>query len=103
MNVMESLGYLLREPDWVREHVFFPGRKWRFDWANLKLKIAIEYEGGIWMASKSRHTSGTGYAGDVEKYNQAQCSGWRVFRFTSESSDLWIVGELQEEIRKANK
>ena len=29
-----------------------------------------------------RHTSGTGFENDLEKMNEAQALGWRVFRFT---------------------
>ena len=65
---------------WVTEHKFHLTRKWRFDYANVEKKIAIEIEGGVWVAG--RHTRGKGYINDLEKYNQAQLLGWRVFRYT---------------------
>lgn len=62
------------------QYKFHPTRKFRFDFAILEHKIAIEYEGGTW--SKSRHTSGAGYARDVEKYRLALLLGWKVLRYT---------------------
>ena len=63
------------------EYKFHPERNWRFDWAIPALKIAIEYEGGIFM-QKSGHTSANGMTKDAEKYNSAQELGWIVIRFT---------------------
>jgi very-short-patch-repair endonuclease len=64
------------------EYQFNPERKWRFDWAIPSLKIAIEYEGGIFM-EKSGHTSARGMTKDADKYNSAQALGWIVLRFTA--------------------
>lgn len=63
------------------EYQFNPDRKWRFDWAIPALKLAVEYEGGIFM-DKSGHTSARGMTKDTEKYNSAQALGWVVLRFT---------------------
>lgn len=56
------------------------GRRWRFDFAIPKHKLAIEIEGGIWITG--RHNRGIGYIKDMEKYNHAALLGWRVLRFT---------------------
>jgi len=75
-------------PEPVAEFAFHPSRKWRFDYAWPELKIALEVEGGLWLArhgKKSRHFTGTGAAGDMEKYNQAALYGWRVVRSTPTS------------------
>lgn len=64
----------------VKEHIFHPTRKWRFDYAIVEHKIALEVEGGVWIGG--RHTRPQGFLGDVEKYNQAALLGWRVFRTT---------------------
>lgn len=64
----------------VSEYRFAPPRLWRFDFAWVDLKIAVEIEGGIW--SHGRHTRGSGFAKDMEKYNTATKLGWKVFRFT---------------------
>ncbi len=61
----------------VREHVFHPSRKWRFDYAFLGPKLAIEIEG------QGRHQTYVGFRGDCEKYNSAVLHGWRVLRFVA--------------------
>jgi very-short-patch-repair endonuclease len=65
----------------LREFTFCAGRRWRFDFAWADSKLAVEIEGGTW--SGGRHTSGAGYAKDLEKYNRAVLLGWRVLRFTT--------------------
>jgi very-short-patch-repair endonuclease len=62
------------------EFSFHPERRWRFDLALPERMIAVEIEGAIWV--QGRHTRGTGYLKDMEKYNEATRLGWRVFRFT---------------------
>lgn len=61
-----------------RELQFHPERKWRFDFAWPKHKIAVEVEGGIY--SRGRHLTPKGFINDCEKYNAAARRGWRVFR-----------------------
>jgi very-short-patch-repair endonuclease len=62
----------------VREHKFCESRRWKFDFAHVESKVAVEIEGGIWTGG--RHTRGSGYQKDCEKYNAAAAMGWRVFR-----------------------
>lgn len=64
----------------VGEHEFHPARAWRFDLAFVAEKVAVEFEGGVWTGG--RHTRGTGYSADIEKYNAASLMGWRVIRCT---------------------
>jgi very-short-patch-repair endonuclease len=65
-----------------REHRFSPTRRWRFDFAFPESKLAVEVEGGVWTAG--RHTRGTGFSKDCEKYAEAAVLGWRVIRVTTE-------------------
>ena len=65
---------------WTSEYQFADGRKWRFDLAAIDPMIAIEIEGGSY--SSGRHTRGTGFRGDMEKYNAAVLYGWRLLRYT---------------------
>lgn len=64
------------------EHVFHPERKWRFDFAWPEQRIALEIDGGVW--TQGRHTRGAGFLSDMEKLNEAQLLGWRVYRCTPE-------------------
>ena len=65
-----------------REYRFAPPRRWKFDFANPALMVALEVEGGTW--TRGRHCTGTGYAADCEKYSTAAVLGWRVLRFTTD-------------------
>ncbi len=76
---------------------FHPVRKWRFDFAHTKAKVAIEIEGGIWK--QSRHTKPAGYIKDCEKYNAATFDGWNVIRLPS----YWITTEILESIKELIK
>lgn len=67
--------------DYVVEHQFDNKRRYRFDWAIIDLKLAIEYEGIF--SDKSRHTSVNGFSNDCIKYNLAVSQGWRIFRYTA--------------------
>jgi very-short-patch-repair endonuclease len=58
-----------------REFEFCPGRKWRFDFAWPKIRLAVEIEGGV-------HRIKDRYQRDVEKYNTATLMEWRILRFT---------------------
>lgn len=65
----------------VRERLKKIGLKdWRFDYAYPEKKIAIEYEGGVYI--QGGHTRGGKYTDDCQKYNKAQFLGWKVFRIT---------------------
>lgn len=64
-----------------REYVFALPRKWRFDFANVDKKVAVEIEGGIW--NNGAHTRGAHFESDAEKYNMAAILGWRVLRFST--------------------
>lgn len=66
--------------DFVREYKFHPTRKWPFDFAILRYKLAIEIEGGGWI--RGRHHRPEGFEKDCIKYAEALLLGWRVFRFT---------------------
>lgn len=63
----------------VREHRFHLTRRWRFDFAWPDIKVAVEVEGGTWGGA-GRHTRGSGFMADCQKYNAATLAGWRVLR-----------------------
>lgn len=82
-------GYKLYE-----EYVFSTVRAYRFDFAIPDLKIACEYDGGIYQ-SKSGHRSKTGVQRDIEKGNLAISEGWRVLRFSA-LNYITITEELKK-------
>lgn len=76
---------LMELPMPEREYRFHPKRRWRFDFCWPGLMLAAEVEGAIWASG--RHTRGSGYQADAEKYNSAVLLGWRVLRFTDRMID----------------
>lgn len=78
-----NLGYLANSKslELLTEHRFDKNRMWRFDWCLPAVKIAIEYEGIF--SNKSRHTTISGFTGDIDKYNAATQAGWKVIRLTA--------------------
>ena len=78
------------------EYKFHPDRKWKFDFAWPHALIALEIEGGIWTGG--RHTRGTGFLRDMDKYNAAGLLGWRVFRTTPQQVKNGQALELVRQI-----
>lgn len=87
-------------PSLEREVKFHQTRKWRSDFAHIASKTIIEIEGGTW--SGGRHTRGSGYARDCEKYNVAQNLGWCVYRLTSEMITIKHIEPIIESIMGQN-
>ncbi len=84
--LFRSLCKRERVPEPVREHPFArPDRDWRFDFAWLEHRVALECDGGVWTGG--RHTRGKGFLGDMEKLNAAASRGWLVFRCTPQTLD----------------
>jgi very-short-patch-repair endonuclease len=84
-----------RLPTPLRQYRFDPNRKWTFDFAWPVALLAMEVEGGTWVAG--RHTRGAGFARDCEKYNRAAISGWAVLRVTTEMVEDGTALRLLEE------
>lgn len=83
-------------PPLQREVRFHPTRRWRFDFACTRCKIAYEIQGGLYQA-KSGHRSHDGVKRDAEKLNAAQLLGWRVFQITTYTmKDAEYMAELAQ-------
>ncbi len=86
----------------VREHKFAVGigRGWRFDFAFLDEKVAVEVEGLVVrringdLYCLGRHASITGFRGDCEKYAWAAILGWSVLRFEREQIKAGLAIDL---------
>ena len=84
-----------------REFTFARPRRWRFDFAWPETRVAVEIEGGVW--SRGRHTRGSGFAKDCEKYNAAVREGWFVLRYTPgmlEEDPAGVVGQILDVIER---
>lgn len=53
-------------------------KDWRFDFAWPNHKVAVEIDGGQWMAGGGRHNTDE----DRLKINTATTMGWKVLRFS---------------------
>ena len=84
----------MKQQGFTPEHIFMKDRKFRFDWAHTGLLIAIECDGGIWMAG--RHNRPTGFLSDLEKTNLAVLAGWAVLRVTPEMIKKGTAHQLVE-------
>jgi very-short-patch-repair endonuclease len=76
--VKQTLGV-----DAEAEYRFAPPRRWRFDYALVEQRVAIEVEGGVW--TRGRHTRGSGFVKDMEKYSEAAALGWLLIRTTPDN------------------
>ena len=92
------------------EHAFAKeshGRKWRFDFAWVEWRIAVEKEGIVYPERGSndhrlsgRHVSVTGFRNDVEKYAAAFTLGWAILRCLPEHIEsgqaaLWVAERVK--------
>lgn len=64
------------------EYRFCQDRGWRFDYCWPAIKVAVEFNGGIFM-QKSGHSNVKGLHRDSEKINRAIVEGWRVLQVTA--------------------
>ena len=61
-------------PEPVREYRILPDRRFRWDFCWPEEKVAVEVNGGRWIAGG--HSTGPGLKRDAEKANLAQLAGW---------------------------
>ena len=70
-------------PEPVREFLFNPERKWRYDFAFENEKLCIDLEGGMFLKGRTGHSSSTGINRDILKGNSAVLLGYRVLRYSA--------------------
>ena len=73
---LRTIGADLPAP--AQEYRFHATRRWRFDFAWPKQRVAVECDGGQWKARGGRHARDS----DREKLNAAAVDGWRVLRYS---------------------
>ena len=74
------------------EHQFAPDRRWRFDWAWVSSKVALEVQGGLW--TQGRHVRGKALMAEYEKLNEAAILGWRVLYCTPQDVETGSIFPL---------
>ncbi len=79
---------------WIKELRFDSVRKFKFDYGHLRLKIAVEMEGGIYTGTG--HAKTGRYLKDMEKYNMAALRGWLILRYAYGQED-----KITHDVRKA--
>ena len=94
-----ALWQSLDGPALEREFRFHDIRKFRFDFAHLASKTAIECEGGSYKG-KGRHFSVTGFTNDAIKYNLATLAGWSVFRLPGQLVNMENIGPIAERTKR---
>lgn len=79
-------------PEPTCEYMFHETRKWRIDYyfeVGSK-RIALEVEGGVWTGG--RHTRGSGFVKDIEKYNELSAYG--IYLIRCQPKDLCTMSTI---------
>lgn len=78
----EALAWQLRAEGvaFEREYRFHESRLWRLDFWFADAKLAVELDGGGWVAG--RHGTGMGIERDCEKSSHVAMAGYRLMRVT---------------------
>ena len=83
-------------PEPEAEFRFHPYRRWKLDFVWLawsgRRPVALEIEGGAWTGG--RHTRGSGFVKDMEKYNEAALHGYLLLRCTPQQLRNFDVAPL---------
>lgn len=83
-----------------RELTFAPKRRFRFDFAWPKKKLAVEINGGIWLR-RGGHSTGKGIENDLRKLQLARSLGWTVFSYSNKMiHDCSAVEEVEAWLKK---
>jgi very-short-patch-repair endonuclease len=95
----------MKLPPVLRNYVFAKAlaRRWRFDFAFVAQKLAVEIEGlvvrriGRELVCTGRHASVEGFREDCVKYASAALLGWTVLRFEqSQIKTGYAIGMTQK-------
>lgn len=89
---------LLRGPELAQQTRCVPNRQFRFDFAHLESKVAVELNGGT--MSRGRHVRGLAIEDEYEKHNAAQRAGWIVLTFGTKRMQRDMAG-IVDEVRAA--
>ena len=100
----ELAAHLERHTDLrPRREYKFSSHDYKVDFAFMRQRLAIEIEGGVW--TNGRHTRGSGFIRDIEKYNALTLAGWRLLRYTPQmiaDDPLKVIAEIEHVLALAN-
>lgn len=97
MTKFEILWRAMSGPKLTPEYRFHPTRKWRVDWWH-ESGVAIEIEGSVW--TKGRHTRGSGFMADMQKYNALAERGILLFRVPAHQITLQWLAPIYDTIQR---
>ena len=80
LGLLREIGKDIPAPTQEYRFALELGRQWRFDLAWVDQRVAVELDGGGFVAG--RHNRAVGMENDDQKLNAATCLGWRYLRFT---------------------
>src|SRR3954464_5859631 len=80
--INRCVAYGLPAP--IAEHIFHPGRLFRWDFCWVSQRVAIEVQGGLWSKghAKAAHALPLGILRDYEKSNLGTEGDWKVLFYT---------------------
>jgi hypothetical protein len=96
LRIVRALCQAEGYPTPVGEYVFAPPRRWRFDLAWPTQKIAIEVQGGLFVAG--RHQRAAALPREYEKLNAANLRGWCVLLILPEQIQDGTLQQLLKEL-----
>lgn len=89
-------------PEPCREYPIDGTRRYRWDYAWPRFRVAVEKNGGIWMQAEDGHGAHSRPANiirDMAKNNVAVRAGWRVLYYTPQQLLAGAVAEVAELLR----
>lgn len=82
-------------PELATQQRLVPNRQFRFDFAHVPSRVAVELDGGT-FGRKSGHNTGQGIEDGYEKANAAQRLGWCVLRYGAKRMQRDMIGIVDE-------
>ena len=79
----ELMWEAIGSPAYVTELQVVEDRRFRFDYAWPDERVALELQGGIYLAGKGGHVAPKRFQNDCDKLNHAARAGWRTCKLAT--------------------